>query len=1029
MKTTKQTFKNTISLILSFVLLMLSGIGIINLTKSAKIAYASNIIGASSKEISNSNFNDDSRTSYPYSPSSFNYVDRSFNSVTYNPSTDNQNSTLQAGVISLEHKDYEGSYPINPHANDKQVLMIKNSATTPAVFGVQSTTELELKAGCNYSISADVYTTVDSGNASLYLVDENNNVFADFINISSFQQWRTFNFFIKTNPTETKKVKLALFLEGEGSVLFDNLSAYELNDETFVSRQNDYAANQNKTLNLETGYIEETIAISSNTFSSVGSSENITSTLENNILADGEIPNGENNSSALKVQATAAANAVFETDNNFLTFEQNRVYKVTVSLKSKSLKGKINLKLVQTNLENEETGVNSEELSISNPTSSAIYNNYQNFSFVVKSHPTKTLTYKLQVAFALEGACSTYVSQIQISKANNSTFSSTDSYTKALDLTKNLVASASDIMLDNGNFNGIEIENTLNPYPAKASSWTAVEGNNLQYHGVVNTSQFNELKNGKTFVQLINPGSMSGSTNNNLLMMYNSTADSLSYTSSAKSVDAKTYHKFSLNLLTQNAAAKVSLVSSNNNTETVLTSKTINTNSIWQKVDFIVYTGYQSQNIALKIELNTTAFGYAYVDDCMFNYYTQPSSLEDFSSADVIVRTDLSQLIQSENNSNKAFKDAPLHFTVKNENNIEYGVMNLDANYISTIINPAMSISSFTSLTNRNILGVRAIDYANFTFTSNIGYELTAGNYYILKVKVYTQNLESENEELTGAIIKLTNFEHQFANIVTESEESNNWQTYTFYINPKDKVTTNLCLQLGNDTTLTKGDVFFGDIEFTELEEGENFDNVVENETSKILTDTTLDSNKENDKEDNSDENKSSSNNAWIFYIPTILTALAIVIAVVGVTLRKVKFKKPVKKSKTEYDRNKTVSKQACERRATMFKENKLRELNKELETLHNDRAKYEEEYKHNLAKLRELKIKRANAKEIAALEKDMKKNQKITSSIGMNVLKVEADIAHVKSDAYFKALVRKMSTEPTFGQDQNSAEESSKNS
>lgn len=1015
MKTKKLTFKNTICLILSFVLLVLSGVGIVNITKSNNIVYGAT--EASLKKISNSNFDENSHSYYPYKPSSYNYVDKNFNTVEYDPQSSSSSVNVKAGVISLEHKDYETVYPLNPNSSDKKVLMIKNDKSTSTTFGVQSTTEIELKAGSNYSISADVLTTANDGTAALYLVDENGDIFAEFKNLNSYNRWTPYTFFIKTNTVETVKVKLTMFLDGEGAVLFDNLSAYELNDQAFTNRQAAYSNEQIKLLNLETGYIEKTIPMAINTFKAVGSTSNITSTLVNSIALDAELPNGEGNSTALKFAASQSANATYETGDDFLTFKPNAVYNVSVNLKSTNLKGKVNLKLIQTNLNEDETGVYSDALSISSKTESAINNNYQNFSFIVKTHPTKTLTYKLQLAFELEDACTTYISQVQISKSNNAAFSSSSTYVKPFNIASKLVANGSEIMLDNGNFNGIEIEDALNPFPAKATSWSVTTGDNLQYYGVVNTSQFDELKTNKSFSNLINPQSPSGSSSNNILMMYNSKADSLSYTSATKSLDAKTYHKFSLKLLTQNSAAKVSLVSIKDDKQTVLASKEIDTNYDWTDVDFFLYTGYQSLSVAVKIELNSTQYAYAYVDDCMFNYFSQPTSLYANSSADVIIRTDLTNIITTEQNSNSSFTNAPLYFNITNDSNIEVGVMNLDDDYISTIINPAMPLANFTSLTNRNIIGVRAIDYANLNLTSSIGYELSAGKFYTLSVKVYTQNLESENKELTGAVLKLTNFEQYFDKIVTESEENNNWKTYTFYLNPKDKVTTNLVLELGNSETVTKGDVFFGDIEFTELAEGENFDNVTESETIKILTDTTLDDEEEEEDESKDDESTTNSN-AWIFYIPTILTGLAILIAVVGVVSKKIRFKKPVKKSKTEYDRNKTVSKQVSARKATMYKESKLRELNKELDTLHADRAKYEEEYKHNLTKLRELKIKRASQKEISALEKDIKKNQKITSSIGMNILKLQADIDHVNSDSYFKALMRKIETDPTFIKD-----------
>ena len=149
-----------------------------------------------------------------------------------------------------------------------------------------------------------------------------------------------------------------------------------------------------------------------------------------------------------------------------------------------------------------------------------------------------------------------------------------------------------------------------------------------------------------------------------------------------------------------------------------------------------------------------------------------------------------------------------------------------------------------------------------------------------------------------------------------------------------------------------------------------------------------------------------------LYLIPTIIFALAIVICVVGVFTRKIKWKKPSKKSKNAYDRNSTVSKQYYERKATMVREEKLRELNKQLEQLHADRIQYEEDYKHNMSKLREMKIKRANKHDIAKLEAEMKKNQRNSSTFGISVSRIEKEIEYMKTDLYYKSLVKKLASQ-----------------
>ena len=137
--------------------------------------------------------------------------------------------------------------------------------------------------------------------------------------------------------------------------------------------------------------------------------------------------------------------------------------------------------------------------------------------------------------------------------------------------------------------------------------------------------------------------------------------------------------------------------------------------------------------------------------------------------------------------------------------------------------------------------------------------------------------------------------------------------------------------------------------------------------------------------------------------------------------MRKIKWKKPTKKSKNAYDRNKTVSVQYYSRKATTMREEKIRELQADLNKINDERKQYEDVYKQDLTKLREMKIKRANPADIAKLEKELKKNQKLSSSLGVTANRIADDLAYVKTDAYLNALIKKLSREPN--QDQKNEE------
>jgi len=58
------------------------------------------------------------------------------------------------------------------------------------------------------------------------------------------------------------------------------------------------------------------------------------------------------------------------------------------------------------------------------------------------------------------------------------------------------------------------------------------------------------------------------------------------------------------------------------------------------------------------------------------------------------------------------------------------------------------------------------------------------------------------------------------------------------------------------------------------------------------------------------------------------------------------------------------------------------------------------------------MKIKRANPAEIAKLEKDMKKQQKMSASLGVTANRISEDLKYVQTPAYLNAMIRKMSHE-----------------
>ncbi len=1041
MITKKKTIKSILGCTTACSALLMTGVGALNLNQKDYTAYA---VGVDSipVSISNSNFNSNTSSSYPYSPSSYTAYNHG---VKVDSSNDNK-ANVNAGVINLSNEKYETRFALAKRSSlDDYVLMIdstdKDNAETMHVanYGFQTSSSFTLDANSKYMFTVDVFTATNAKIANLYLFDSAGDVYSSINNINSYNNWTTYTFFVATNNVQGLELKLGMYLEGAGTVLFDNISGCKLSDNEYAHNLNSSDSNKYSETNhidnitnrfyvSNSGDLQDSITSTSSDFSNVEYEFGKASTLTKVSNSDGQ------NDFAMLVKNEDKTYSQYETEDIF-SFKQNKIYKVSVNVKTKNLNGTATLQMIRTDINEDDENYNAENhnktISItSNSVSSteSVTNDYKTYSFLINSHPSKTLTYKLKFGLGTSESLTTgemYLSEVEVSTIDYETYNSatTGSGTEKINLVD--AYSDSSIMLNNGDFNAFKIADYKNSMPATPIDWEVSTGINAQQYGVVNTQTFDGDLSHLNLSNLRNP---SLDKNNNILMMYNATADKLSYKSSSKNLSAKTYHKFEIDVQTQNAPLTLSLVSTKDDSEITLATKTVNTNSSWETVTLYVYTGYQDLNVSLKLTLNTTNYGYAYVDNAKFDYLLTSAQLEsEFKSANnstFVNVTDLSNIFSSANNDKFA---KPEMFTSSNVSGVQSGTIALNASYLDEVIDyvetePGVdnNLDLFNSITekttDKKVMGIWTTEDVAYTMTSNVGFKITSGTdkYYKITVDVFTQNIGSNNvdadAELIGAGIKLTGFDNPFTSVKSD----NAWTTYTFYIHGESDTTTYLELSLGSEENKTKGAVFFGNVTFADDITKSEFDLAKENKTVNILKAEVTETEDDEENDDSSKKGNKISKINLIYLIPSLLTALAILIAIVGFAVRKIKWKKPTKKSKTAYDRSKTVSVQYYSRKATTLREEKIRELTADLNKVNAERKQYEDVYKQDLTRLREMKIKRANPQDIAKLEKDLKKNQKMSSSLGITANRISEELSYVQTSTYLNSLIKKLMREPS---------------
>ncbi len=992
MKKQKSIVKNTIFIVTAFVMMILSISGLFVMSnKSATVLAANdNMIPVA---ISNSNFT--SKTSSDDQPSNFSAYNRN------GKISDISSSTVNAKVINTDSTSYKSKFKNLSRGNnhDKYVLMIDNEDPNHnSYLGYRTDSAISLDISSYYMITVDVYTTNTTGNADLFLF-KNDTVFSSLENLNSFNTWTTYHFFVSTNESSSLNLNLGMYLDGSGSVLFDNISAFKISDSQLKSNLEMLDTKAYTYEDDRTASVIDEYTIRNNNLKLYNAKTSTyhpftkvyfdSSVLDGNCTVDDE---------TLILTNENETYAQYATENLF-KFNKLETYKISVYMNTKLTSGNAYLRLVDSKTKEQDYKTNDSSSNTIKISSSSSNNVVDKYSFYISGHSFDNTEYKLIFGLGNEttkAKGSISIKQIVVSKINHSSYSSAASTNATkIDLTQH---PKSKFILSNGDFNAVEIEDYSKPFPAKPSSWSFETLNDNQVVGVINTEEtsFNAVKS-STGLSLDNPDT---NENNNVLLLHNKVKGTISITSAAKTLTAETLHKFTLNAKTyESAKLTISLATKINDSEFILVSKNINKDTtFWENnnIEFFLKNGYQSLDVYLKITMETDSLGYAYIDDAMMDFLIAPTQ-EDFDSAKNAKKAtvDLSNMFLSTSNNQWS---TPTLFTTPENDNVKTGIVN--AQELGTI--------TTENLTNYYVLGIKSNQDGFYTTSSKLGFSLEAEQYYKISLKVLTNNIASNDDNIEdknlGASVKISNFEEQF----TAINSNNKWVEYSFYVKPNTTANSYLELSLGSAVANSIGEAYFADINFEKIEEAEYTTNAVDSDFVKVLKPVV--ENEEEDTETPAETPASNNNtNIW-FLIAGIATPLAVIIAVVAILLRKIKWKKPRKKTKNEYDRKQTVSKQVLSRKATMMREDKLRELNKDLEKMSNERAKFEETYKADIKQLRELKIKRASAAEISKLEKEIKKNQKLAASIGVTVVHIENEIEYVKTDSYLNSLMKKIS-------------------
>ncbi len=932
-------------------------------------------------------FEADSGT-YPCSPTSFEKVTSETSSAEAKPEASGV-INLSSTVYNTYKTDYKlDTYTTKPEsmsADNKQVLMI-NALNNSIYYGYSTKSASTLSANSYYEVSAAVYTHSEAI-ASVYLAGDD---FDDLANsqiykINTNNSWKTVTFLIATSTTKSSTMDIELFLgskshAGAGTassanssnyVLFDNVSVNRISAQNFTKKKDAASASElTKVVYLDEskllesgddGYITNgNFAAGSTGWSSednTGTSEITYATnLNQQMTINGsEVTFGthlplDSNKTGVVISAQNGGNVAIKSDD--ITIKQHHIYRIALWAKGALDGSTLNFKVSGTIANGTEDGLTCSAQYTALETNTADVNGgWGLYEFYVMGNPLYDTTVNLTLGLTSTNATDAgYVAitdiqsyVINTEQMSDGTSNNTNAKTVKMYSTENTLA------FDNYSFNLVSIEGidaAKTAYPLAPTSWTA--GENNANSGVVNISA-QEWANVPFTTTRPSKASLSGySDNDNVLMLNAYTSGKMqSFTSATQTLDASGYAKISFQAyLNTDSNAFVTIKNSDGVVLAQMKLAKSTGTAGWKEYAIYIHNYMNSQTVSATLSLgqaDRTVDGWAYFDNVKFDSSITQETFDAVTANATNVKFDL--------NTNA------LNATTTDVNSIEplMWKLNVTENTSNTTINSGLidwrqatsqtfineEITNPEGNDSNMIMVIQANEPVYATYDSRLTYSLNASSYYKLTVWVRTSGLTPDTqtaEDYTvdgklivhGASVTMTNVDQSFTCINTLKGSESEWTEYTMYIYTNDAITSNIQLGLGCANMPTKGYAYFANLNFVSLTEDEYNNEILAYDTENLPANTLLATNVPEEEE----TAPSQPSQFDPFAFSTIVIALAVIAAVIGLTIKKVRQNAPKKSSKVSnnYDRLQTLMKDVDRRERKTAINHKLKLLREELE-------------------------------------------------------------------------------------------------
>lgn len=867
-----------------------------------------------------------------------------------------QQENVTAGVITLDttiatDETIKNSYKLSAlpreyvGMEDKQVLMI-NSGTYQASSGYSYSNTISMSSNGFYVVSFKAYTqqgTIATARLNGYDVLEKKE---NAISINTSGMWQDYKIYVQTSNLTSITPGLEFWLgekdgnQSSGAVFFDKVIVNSYDNNTFQTMlKNDIGTGANiKYINLDKNYVPNFLKNAD--FEDELSSDNWTLAEGNSLITASQTINGRFdiknfNSLDTKIDDEVTNTTIYGNQyalliNNlqkgyvgyksaYFTLEKQGLYKLSFLAKTSALDGSATVKLVERNPYTNEflsdgtknphyyvgSTYEAKTFEIGDIKTSTytneLQNNWREYSFFIKANTLIDTELNLEIWLGTEdeGAKGyALFDNFTLTEITSNEYSANSSTGTVANLNSN----QTDTDFKNSTFNLITIEDVADTAPYTPQDWSlsSVKANAETLDGIINTADdYTALD-----IPKISPIDATY-PDNNVLMIGNLSSNAQTYTSSSLSLEANGYAKITVDVLTSQlngASASITLVA---NSVILGEIDDIDTSSEWKTYTMFVKTGYQSQSVSLKLSLgkNSQGTGYAFFDNVTYKTSTEDEFDDSLGKKINLAKYDWTN--SAETSTKGLFE--PYDWSSKTQDNsviagiIDTATYGTENGYNSS----ALENPQHPQGENSKILMIQSANDTNYAYATNLSFEFASGSYYKVQVKIKTTNLgqEEQNKQYIdgdkktkaypfGASISLSGIDAKFNGIDTQNE----WKTYTMYINCTTSSTVKLEVALGSDNAPTHGTVYVSGVEISSIDQSEYADGI-----SVLQDDDTIDNilavgNTDVANDDAGDDNTNANGTEfnWLL-VPSLITGLAVVIAVVGAIWRKVRKSAPKK--------------------------------------------------------------------------------------------------------------------------------------